>query len=197
MTSLRMRWIALLITLMSTATVALAGERPYTLEDAYQSALGTNEFMLIAEEGVVQSDSRVDQAWSYVYPHIYGQAGYTRYNEVLPPGDSQLIFQPLGQFAAGLVLTQPLYTGGRTLAALRTAKTLSEVSRKDLSSTKENTMLSVADAYYEVLKSQKRVEKSRDSVARMERHKEIMVIPVVYSIVDDLENFFKRKRSTV
>jgi outer membrane protein len=34
-------------------------------------------------------------------------------------------------------------------------------------------MLSVASAYYEVIKARKRVEMSRDSVARMERHKEV------------------------
>ncbi len=173
MKSLHLQGSALLMTLVLTATVVLAGTGPYTLEDAYQSALGANEYMKIAEEGVVQSDTRIDQAWTYIYPKLYGQAGYTRYNEVLPPGDSQLVFQPLGQFSAGLILTQPLYTGGRTLAALRTAKTLSEISRKDLSSTKENTMLNVASAYYEVLKARKRVEMTRESVARMERHKEV------------------------
>ena len=162
-----------LMIVMLTATVTLAEERSYTLEDAYQSALGTNEYMKIAEEGVVQSDSRVDQAWSYLYPRIAGQAGYTRYNEVLPAGGGSFVFQPLEQFNAGLILSQPLYTGGRTLAALRTAKTLSEKSRKDFSTEKENTMLGVASAYFEVLKSRKKVEKSRDSVARMERHKEV------------------------
>jgi outer membrane protein len=173
MTDKLLQRAALLMTIMLLAPVAWAGAGSTTLEDAYQSALGTNEYMKIAEEGVVQSETRIDQAWTYIYPKLYGQAGYTRYNEVLPPGDSQLVFQPLGQFSAGLILTQPLYTGGRTLAALRTAKTQSEISRKDLISTKESTMLSVASAYYEVLKARKRVEMSRDSVARMERHKEV------------------------
>ena len=64
MTAKQLQRIALLMTLALTATAAWAGAGSTTIEDAYQSALDTNEYMKIAEEGVVQSDSRVDQAWS-------------------------------------------------------------------------------------------------------------------------------------
>jgi outer membrane protein TolC len=96
-----------------------------------------------------------------------------RYKEVLPQGDSSLIVQPLSQFQASLVLKQLLYTGGRTFAALRTAQTLREMSTRDVSSTKQEIMLNVAGAFYGVLKAEKMVEKSRDSVVRMEHHKQI------------------------
>jgi outer membrane protein len=151
-----------------------AAEPIYTLEDAYQSALSTNEVVKISEENVVQSGSKVDQAWSYLYPRITGQASYTRYNEVLPPGsDSGFIFQPLTQFQAALVLLQPLYTGGRTLAGLRTAQINRESSSLNLSSTRQDIMLDVAEAYYSAIKAQKMVEKSKDSVKRMEHHKQV------------------------
>ena len=154
--------------------VAASADKIYTIDDAYLAALSTNESVKISEEGLVQSESRVDQAWTYIYPRITGQAGYTRYNEVLPPGEnSGFIFQPLSQFQAGVVLQQPLYTGGRTMAGLRTAQTLRESSTRDVSSTRQTIMLTAAEAYYGVLKAQKMVEKSRDSVERMERHKEV------------------------
>jgi outer membrane protein len=72
-----------------------------------------------------------------------------------------------------LVLTQPLYTGGRTLAALRVARTLHESSRSEFSATKQVVMLEVAEAYYAVLKAQKIVDVSKDSLERMERHKKV------------------------
>jgi outer membrane protein TolC len=72
-----------------------------------------------------------------------------------------------------VVLTQPLYTGGRALAALRAAKTMQQSSRDDLSSTKQSLLLSVSEAYYAVLRSQRVVEVSRGALERMERHKKV------------------------
>ncbi|HAK59534.1 MAG TPA: hypothetical protein DCO77_03995, partial [Nitrospiraceae bacterium] len=141
------------ILLALTATHSFAADRVYTLQDAYEAALGTSEIVKIAEEGVVQAESIVDQAWTYVYPRLTGEAGYTRYNEILPPSGG-FVFQPLDDFRAGLILTQPLYTGGRTFAALRSAKKLRAVSRGELKATKQDTLLNVAEAYYGVLRAQ-------------------------------------------
>ncbi len=160
--------------LVSFSTGAAAADGVYTIQDAYQSALTRNETVKISEEGVQQSESRVDQAWTYLYPRITAQAGYTRYNEALPQGATAgSYFQPLSQVQASVILQQPLYTGGRTMAGLRTAQTLREASNRDLSSTRQIVLLSAADAYYNVLKAEHMVEKSRDSVDRMERHKKV------------------------
>lgn len=158
--------------LSACVSAAYAEPRTYTLQNAYNAALGSNEMIKIAEEGLVQANSRVDQAMTYLYPRLTGSAAYTRFNETIPPtGD--FIVQPLNQLDAGLILTQPLYTGGRTMAGLRTAKTLREVSTRDLSTTRQDTLLNVAQAYYGVLKAQRLVDMSRDSLSRMERHQKI------------------------
>ena len=158
------------ILLALTATHSFAADRVYTLQDAYEAALGTSEIVKIAEEGVVQAESIVDQAWTYVYPRLTGEAGYTRYNEILPPSGG-FVFQPLDDFRAGLILTQPLYTGGRTFAALRSAKKLRAVSRGELKATKQDTLLNVAEAYYGVLRAQRLTAVSRASLERMKRHR--------------------------
>jgi outer membrane protein len=164
--------ICLLLT--SAVTTASAGDRVYTIQDAYVAALKENEVVKLSEESIVQAESRVDQAWTYLYPRLTARGAYTRYNEVLPPGGGGgFIFQPLDQINTALVLTQPLYTGGRTLAALRVAKTMRESSRSDLSATKQTLLLGVAEAYYAVLKAQKLVEVSKNSLERMERHKKV------------------------
>jgi outer membrane protein len=148
-----------------------AAGKVYTLKDAYQSALSMNENVKIAEENLFQSESIIDQAWAHVYPGLSARTGYTQYNKSLGQGD--FVFQPLGQFQAALVLTQPLYTGGRTLAALRIAQQLREANTNNLSTTKQDTMLKVAEAYYGVVKAEKRVEVNRRSLERMERHKKV------------------------
>lgn len=168
-----MQGIVIIVCMLLLSSFSSAAEKVYTLQDAYAAALGTNEVVKIAEEGVVQAESRVDQARTYLFPRLTGQARYTWYNETLPPEGGDFIFQPLEQFQAGLVLTQPLYTGGRTFAAFRTAKNLSEASKKQLSTSQQDILLGVADAYFEVLKARKLVDVSRDSLSRMEEYKKV------------------------
>jgi outer membrane protein TolC len=165
--------IAMLIAIMAITVIAEAEEKVYTLDEAYHSAIGTNEAVKIAEESVLQSDSLVDQAWSNIYPRVTGEVAYTKYNDTLPAGGDSFIFQPDEQFWAGLILTQPLYTGGRTLAALRTAKKMQTASKSRLSVAKQEILIKVAEAYYGVLKAQKAIEISRRSLERMERHKQV------------------------
>lgn len=170
---MKIRSIIILI-LFAAGVQDAAGETAViTLQDSYDAALKSYEGVKISEESVVQAESKVDQAWTYIYPRLTAFGAYTRYNETLPPNGGAFLFQPLGQTQASLVLTQPLYTGGRTLAALRAAQTMRESSRSDLSSTKQSIMLGVAEAYYAVIRAQKQVEVSKDSVERMERHKKV------------------------
>lgn len=162
-----------LIFIMSCSNAAFGEAAPVTLQDAYEAALASYEGVRISEENVVQAESRVGQALTYVYPRLNAYGSYTRFNDTLPPEGGAFLFQPLGQIQASLVLTQPLYTGGRTLAALRAAKTMRKSSRSDLTSSKRSIMLGVAEAYYASIRAQKLIEVSRDSLERMERHKKV------------------------
>jgi outer membrane protein len=167
------RALIIMLACIGSAVQAQAGDRVYTLEDAYKAALGTNETVKIAEEDVAQSGYRVDQAWTYLYPRLDAQGAYTRFSDVLRAGGGTFTLQPLDQYQASLVLTQPLYTGGRTLAALRTAQKMRETSNSSLSLARQDMLLNVADAYYGVLRAQKLVDISKRSLERMERHREV------------------------
>jgi len=166
-------YIAMTLFLAVSFSPVLAEEKVYSLQDAYQSVIGTNEILKIAEEGISQSEFRVDQAKTYLYPRIVARSAYTKYNDTLPPGGGPVIFQPSGQFSAALVVTQPLYTGGRTFAALRTTEKMLDQSKKGLTVAQQDIMLKVTEAYYGVLKAQKSLEISRRSLDRLERHKKV------------------------
>jgi outer membrane protein len=170
---MKLQALSLVLLLALAVPPATRAAQNITLQDAYDAALTSHETVKIYQENTVQADSKVDQAWTYLYPKVTGQGSYLRYNETLPPNGGALIFQPLGQLQAAVVLTQPLYTGGRALAALRAAKTMQKSSRDDLSSTKQSLLLSVSEAYYAVLRSQRVVEVSRGALERMERHKKV------------------------
>ncbi len=170
----------IIVALMSfiAGASAYAGT-PYTIEDAYQAALGTSELVQIAGEEMLQSESRVDQAWTYLYPRLVAQSAYTAYNDTLPKslptgtGGGGSYFQPKEQFSAALILTQPLYTGGRTFAALRAAQKMKDASKNVFSAAKQDILLKVSEAYYGVLKAQKSVIIRQQSLERMERSKKI------------------------
>ncbi len=165
--------IAALIAVIGPVFPVQAADKIYTLQDAYESALGTNEVVKIAEENVIQSQTILDQAWGHVYPTVTAQSGFTRYNEKLPAGEDTFTFQPLNQFQAAVVLRQPLYTGGRTMSALRIAKTLGQSSTSGLDAAKQGILLNAAEAYYAVVKSQKLVDVSTKSLERTEKHRKV------------------------
>jgi len=165
--------IVILILFAANITPALGETAVITLQDAYNAALSSYEGVKISEENVIQAESKVDQAWTYIYPRLTAFGSYTRFNETLPPDEGAFLFQPLGQTQASLVLTQPLYTGGRTLAALRAAKTMQDSSRSDLTTTRQSIMMNVSEAFYAVIKAGKIIDVSRDSLERMERHKKV------------------------
>ncbi len=171
--TLRVLVTAMLLLCAIAAPAAPETGRSVTLDDAYTAALASNELVKIAQEGVTQSEDRIDQAWSYLYPHLDAQGGVTQYNETLPPGGGPYLFQPTTQYQAALVLTQPLYTGGRTLAGLRTARAMRKESGFALAKTKEDLMLQVAAAYYGALKAEHFEEISEESLTRMQSHRAI------------------------
>lgn len=172
----KLRITVIIAILLSYSVISRASDTVYTIEDAYQAALHTNELVKIAEEGLLQSESRVDQAWTYLYPRLVAQSAYTVYNDTLPehlPAGGGAYFQPTEQFRAALILTQPLYTGGRTFAALRAANKMKDASTSGLSIAKQDVLLRVSEAYYGVLKAQRSVIISQQSLERMERSRKV------------------------
>ena len=65
---------------------------------------------------------------------------------------------------AQLTVTQPLYTGGRTTAAVRSAEATVNAGREDLRSTEESILLAVVQAYEDVRRDQRIVGIRRNNV---------------------------------
>ncbi|MDA8099483.1 MAG: TolC family protein [Nitrospiraceae bacterium] len=188
----------LLSALLVASRPALADPATITLQDAYTAALTTHESIKMSEESLLQAESRTDQAKSYIYPRVTAMGSYTRYNDVLPPGaGSGQVFQPLNETRASLVLQQPLYTGGRTLAAWRLAKMMKESSSNDLAVTRQEIMLGVSDAYYAAIKAQKLVEVSVHSLERIDRHKKVAEHEAVTRRTKTNQSAFLRANSLV
>ena len=71
--------------------------------------------------------------------------------------------------SAALTVTQPLYTGGRTTWAVRAADAGVAAGREDLRAVEEQVLLSVIQAYVDVLRDQQILEIRQADLATLER----------------------------
>lgn len=146
---------------------ALAGEpRRVTLEEAWALAIGSNESVSIAAEGVRQSDFSITKATSKILPTVTAEGSYTRYSEQKSSGS--FVTQPDTASRVELKVSQPLYSGGREFATRRQARYGYESSREGFELAKEGTVLSTAQAYYSVLKALRDVEIKKSALKRAE-----------------------------
>lgn len=146
---------------------ALAEEpRRVTLEEAWALAIGSNESVSIAAEGVRQSDFSITKATSKILPTVTAEGSYTRYSEQKSSGS--FVIQPDTASRVELKVSQPLYSGGREFATRRQARYGYESSREGFELAKEGTVLSTAQAYYSVLKALRDVEIKKSALKRAE-----------------------------
>lgn len=144
---------------------AFAGEpRRVTLEEAWALAIGSNESVRIAAEGVRQSDLSITKATSKILPTVTAEGSYTRYSEQKSSGS--FVTQPDTASRVELKVSQPLYSGGREWANRRQAKYGYESSKEGFELAKEGTVFSTAQAYYSVLKALRDVEIKRSALKR-------------------------------
>ncbi len=149
----------------------------YSLEDLYNLALKNSEIIKISEENLFISERDKDRAKAVLLPTLSVFGSHTRYNEekFLGTGDGEgipSVLQPLYTTSWGLRLDQSLSLSGRELTAFRMAKETIVKSGFDLNDVKEDYLLNVASAYYDVLKSKKAVEIARANVERLTKHRD-------------------------
>jgi outer membrane protein len=144
--------------------------KEYSLEELYSLALKRSEAVKIAEEEVYISEREKDRAIAVLLPTISTFGEYTRYTKERKKYNFIII--PEYSTSWGLRLDQSFSLSGRELTALRIAKESIKKSHLDLDSVKEDYLLSVASAYYDVLKSKKELEIATANVQRLTRHRD-------------------------
>ncbi len=140
------------------------GPRRITLEEAWALAVGSNEDVRIAAEGVRQSDLSISKATSRMLPTVTAEGSYTMYSEEKSSGS--FVTQPETASKMELKVSQPLYSGGKEWANRRQAKYGYESSREGLELAKDGTVLSTAEAYFSVLKALRDVEIKKAALKR-------------------------------
>jgi outer membrane protein len=142
----------------------------YSLEDLYRKALQTAEKIKVSEENTVIAEAGKSKAMSYLLPRLTTFASFTDFSEAkysapaiitMPGGDISLpgsLIQPHAAGTWGIRLDESLSLGGREFTSFQISKENLEKNRLDTYTVKEDYLLAVAFAYYNVLKAEKNLD---------------------------------------
>jgi outer membrane protein len=150
---------------------AAGGHKEYSLTELYKIALKQSETIKIVEEDLYIAERGKDKSIAAFLPVLSAFGDYTRFSKKLS-SSAGFLLQPDSSTSWGLRLDQSLSLGGREFKGLEIAKETIMKSRYDLNSVKEEYLLTVASAYYDVLKSKKALEIAKTNVERLTKHRD-------------------------
>jgi outer membrane protein len=155
----------------------------YSLDDLYRAALQKAEKIKISEENILIAEAGKSKAMSYLLPRLTTFASFTDYTEskYSPAGTIQIpggniilpgsLIQPHTAGAWGIRLDESLSLGGREFTSLKISEENLEKNRLDTYAMKEDYLLAVAFAYYNVLKGGKNLDISEANVERLSTYR--------------------------
>ncbi|HMA84781.1 MAG TPA: TolC family protein [Desulfosalsimonadaceae bacterium] len=145
---------------------------PFTLEQAYQTALQKNEQVAISAERLTQEKQDIAVATSNLYPQLSAEAGYTRQKVTeISAGDTSLgsFGNPRDYGTLTLKLEQHIYQWGKVWSGRKIAEYYFESSKfRHIRRVKE-ILFNVSTRYYEVLLGRRAIEIAKNAVERAEK----------------------------
>ena len=124
--------------------------RAETLEDVLSTAYNSNPALMSARAGLRSTDERVPQALSGWRPTVIvtGDAGRGQYFDNFSPLIADWSERNVMDYS--VVLTQPLFSGGRTVAQTSQAENAVQAARAQLAGTENQVLLAAATAFLDV-----------------------------------------------
>ncbi|HDZ61548.1 MAG TPA: TolC family protein [Nitrospirae bacterium] len=142
----------------------------YSLKDLWKLALEKSETIKIAEEDLYISKREKDMALAGLLPTLSAFGDHKRYSE--EKTRSGLTVQPNYTNTWGFRLDHSLSLSGQEFRAYRMSRNTIIKSGFDLDSVKGDYLLSIASAYFDVLKSKKALEIANANVDRLTKHRD-------------------------
>ncbi|MBW2042913.1 MAG: TolC family protein [Deltaproteobacteria bacterium] len=120
-----------------------------SLSDCLKIALQQNYDIRLTREALTQADTKITQARSAMLPFLGAEASYTRLDEELSfaMGPQLLTFMDRDQYKAGLVIRQPIFTGGRLNAARKASQYSRDAQAQENRALEEEVVFQVTRAY--------------------------------------------------
>ncbi|MEE8330085.1 MAG: TolC family protein [Thermodesulfovibrionia bacterium] len=142
----------------------------YSLDELFSLALERSEIIKIAEEDLYISELEKDKALAALLPTLSAFGTHTRYTE-----EKQKVgftIQPETSNTWGVRMDQSFSLSGKELTGYKITREAIVKNIFDLNAVKEEYLLTVASAYYDVLKSKKALEIASTNVERLTKHRD-------------------------
>ncbi|WP_299983382.1 TolC family protein [Desulfobacula sp.] len=125
------------------------GKLRLALIDCIDIALERNLDIHLIEESLAQADADITRAWSAMLPFMGAEANYTKLDEELAfgLGPVSMTFMDRDIYKAGIVLRQPVFTGGRLNAGRKAARYARDARIEDKKSIEEEIVFQVTRVY--------------------------------------------------
>ena len=147
---------------------------PVTLSKALEVALSNNPEIAARSEEVAAAQARRDVAFGAVLPAVSITGGYSHFL------NDQRLIQPTRNgepgafgddiFSGDIVVSMPLYAGGRLISEIRTADLLREAASHTLARSKKELVFNVSSVFYNILAQRKVIESLEYSRKALREH---------------------------
>lgn len=166
------RWLCRIGLLFLFLGLPNAHSRPMTLEESLQHALSHNADLQIAREDLHKSRLQLREGMADFLPQFDITLQYTR-NYLLPTfffdtpaGQQQFTVGAHNNLSGTVGIRQPLFSGGKSFAGLRTARLFEAFSMERVRAVRQEVHARVETAFYDLLLTWELVRVNKLSVAR-------------------------------
>jgi outer membrane protein len=139
----------------------------YSLEDLFRTSLEKSEKLKIQEENYYISKQGQYKALAPLLPKVTASGGYTRYDEEKRSESTGSLIQPHSGSLWDVRVDETLSLSGREFTSYSASKDSVRKSGEDLFAARESYLLTVATAYYDVMKAMKLLEIANSNVERL------------------------------
>lgn len=145
-------------------SVVAIGKEPLTVEEAVSIALKNQPLVGIAEGNLLSGQGRTDQALSNLMPNFVANGTYSNSRTFRGTSTSNG-----GLFTSSLAVDQLLFDFGRTRDSVRQEQAVESALRHTLTRTQQNVVLSVKQAFYNLMQDRADLDTSNANVANRQR----------------------------
>jgi outer membrane protein len=149
-------------------------EGPLTLAGAIEIALANNPDIAAANWDYRAAQARYDFAWGSRLPRLSVVGSYAHHldeQRLLPvrqPGDPAILSRDI--VSGDLVLTMPIFTGGRLIHQIEAAELLQQAAGHRLARNREELVFDVSSIFFSILAQRQVIESLEFSQQTLEQH---------------------------
>jgi len=149
-------------------------EGPLTIEKALEIAFANNPDVIAGDWDIRAAQARTEQATSRHLPTVELTAAYRHHwhEERLVPARGQSTNASFSNdiFSGDVVLSIPLFEGGRAVSSVNASRFLKKAAERGLEQTREELVFNIKSTFYTILGQDRLVDAVEYSIQALEEH---------------------------